>query len=44
MITIKCDSKQYIGKKNTKTEENFNPGLALVGLSESGARSILKTL
>jgi len=23
--------KQYIGKQNTKTEWNFNPGLALIG-------------
>ena len=25
--------KQYIGRENTKTEQNFNPGLALIGLS-----------
>ena len=28
-------SKQYIGRQNTKTEQNFNPGSALIGLSGS---------
>ena len=31
----KCYSKQNIGRKNTKTEQNFNPGIALIGLSET---------
>ena len=31
----KCYSKQYTGRKNTKPEQNFNPGLALIGLSET---------
>ena len=32
----KCYSKQYIERKNTKTEQNFNPpGLALIRLSET---------
>ena len=29
----KCYSKQYIGRENKKTEQNFNPGLALIGFS-----------
>ena len=32
----KCYSKQCIGRSNTKTEQNFNPGLALIGLSGTG--------
>ena len=33
----KCYSKQYIGRKNTKTEQNFNPpGLGLIRFSETG--------
>ena len=32
----KCYSKQNIGRINTKTEQNFNPGIALIGISETG--------
>ena len=33
----KTYSKQYIGRKNKKkTEHNFNPGLGLIGFSETG--------
>ena len=34
----KTYSKQYIGRKNKKkkTEQNFHPGLGLIGLSETG--------
>ena len=32
----KTYSKQYIGRKNKKTEQNFNLGLGLIGLSETG--------
>ena len=32
----KTYSKQYIGRKNKKTEQNFNLGSALIGLSETG--------
>jgi len=28
--------KQCIGMKNTETEQNFNPGLTLIGLSGTG--------
>ena len=32
----KTYSKQYIGRKNKKPEQNFNLGLGLIGLSETG--------
>ena len=32
----KCCYKQYIGRQNTKTEQNFNPGLAIICLSGTG--------
>ena len=36
----KCCYKQYIGRQNTKTEQNFNPGLALISLSGTGPSSL----
>ena len=32
----KCCYKQYIRRQNTKTEQNFNPGLAIICLSGIG--------
>ena len=32
-------SKQYIGIKNTKAEQKFNPVLMLIGLAGTGSRS-----
>ena len=32
----KCCYKQYIRRQNTKTEQNFNPGLAIICLSGTG--------
>ena len=29
-------SKQYMGRKNTNTGQNFSPEVALIGLSETG--------
>ena len=34
--TVKCYSNQYIERKIQKVEQNFNPGLALIGLSGTG--------
>ena len=31
-----CYPKQCIGMSRTKTEQNFNPGLTLISLSETG--------
>ena len=37
----KCYYKQHIGRQNTKTEQNFNPGLAIIGLSAAAALNLL---
>ena len=40
----KCYSKQYIGRKITKTEQKVNPGLALIGLSGNTHRVLSRIL
>ena len=40
----KCYSKQYVGRKITKTEQNFNPGLALIDISGIGYLIVQSTL
>ena len=32
----KCYPKQWIGMQNTKTEQNFHPGLTLIDISGTG--------
>ena len=34
----KCYCKQYMGRQNTRTEQNFTPRLALIGLSGTQPR------
>ena len=43
-IYMKCFSKQCIGRWTKKLDQNFNPGLALIGLSGTGPRRAAKFL
>ena len=41
MLTPKCYSKQCMEGKYKIVEQNFNPGLALIGLSGTGSKRFL---